>query len=99
MEQLDKILPVLKMLTEKSPDEFTEDELALVTILFEALPLLEQARLLLGNNLIHQATKFYLHIEEQAKAGNEEARKVYESLRPSYLAALREDLDSKESQN
>ncbi len=35
-----------------------------------------------------QANAYYQHVKKLAEEGNEEARKVYEQLRPSYQASL-----------
>ena len=81
----------------------TQDEADLIA---EILPKIQDmaqrfsdAELLLSHKLLIKANAFFFHVKKLAEEGNEEAKKVYEELLPSYLASQKERLDGLESQN
>lgn len=91
---LDKIMATLQKLSNKpelNPDELAvmaEIEMSLKTI----MPKVVAMQQVLGESLVRQSNAFYLHIKQKAEEGDEEAKKVYEELKPLYQASLKSNL-------
>ncbi|MCF8460415.1 MAG: hypothetical protein K9G46_06805 [Flavobacteriales bacterium] len=98
MESLEKILPAVNQLHEKSKYEpLTAEELELLNSIQPALELLKQtmddAQLLLGNSLLVAANAQFFHYKKLAEEGNEDARKAYERLLPGFKKAMGPSID------
>jgi hypothetical protein len=72
--------------------ELTPEEMALfIRIVDTVKTTLENTNRLKSiseESIYRQANIYYYHVKKLAEEGNEEARKVYEQLRPSYQATL-----------
>ena len=60
---------------------------------YELETFLLKAKLEVDNRLVRKSAAYYYHVKELAEAGDAEARKVYEDLRPSFEAYLRSSIE------
>ena len=72
--------------------EFTPEEMALFIRITDTvkttLENTNRLKRISEESIYRQANIYYYHVKKLAEEGNEEARKVYEQLRPSYQATL-----------
>lgn len=98
MDSLDSLLPVVNELSEKAKNEpLTAEEWGLLEEIKPFLEQLEQglsdASLLANHELVGQTTEYFFHLKKQAEEGNEEARKIYEEMAPSFRKSILPDTD------
>jgi len=94
LKKLEEFLPIFERVAAMPEGERTSEEKEILSRLADIIPELQLVSNIMGNNAVHQATKYYHYIEYLAKTGKHpEAIKIYEDLRPVYLAAVKEDLD------
>ncbi len=93
-EQMDKLLDGLQLLTSKP--NLTEAEMAMLEKLKEKIPPIAEKinamKATLDESVIRQSNAYYQHIKKLAEEGNEDAKKIYEDLKPAYQAMLKEQL-------
>lgn len=85
----EQIAILVKTLTKmlENPDKSPEDIAALNEIRTQLQPLIQtfqDMQLILHENLVRQTTTFYHEMKKLAAEGNEDAKKVYEELKPAY---------------
>lgn len=98
MDSLELLLPAVTKLHEKSKHEpLSTQEQELIEEMLPAFELLLQAvsdaKLLLGHEIVGQTTEYFFHLKKLAEEGNEEARKAYEALAPSFRKSIQPDID------
>jgi hypothetical protein len=100
-----KILELIQPLSEKikAGEELSEDELQIFLYarrtINEARERFEDMESLLAHNRFIQADAIFFHFKKLADQGNEEAKKAYEQLLPSYHSAHQMDFDLPEPLN
>ena len=99
IKKIDKYLPqiedaVTKLTQKKERTEEEEGQLKqLADMVLKVKQYMEDAQLVLGDKLYRQSVAYYFHVKELSEKGNEEAKKVYEHLKPLYDAGLLKDLN------
>jgi hypothetical protein len=100
-EDMDKLVEHLETITEaalklKAKPSLTWEEAELLqrikTITQKTVKNINDMKLVLGESSRRQAYAYYLHVKKLAEAGNADAIKVYEELKPGYQASLRSDM-------
>ena len=72
---------------EKLTDEEKEKFHTVAAMILKVKDSFEDMQLILGHNLGIQADAYYFHVKKLAEEGNDEAKKVYEELKPLYEKA------------
>jgi hypothetical protein len=105
IDSFHKILELIQPLSDKikAGEELTEDELKIFIYarktINEAREKFEDMESLLAHNRFIQADAIFFHFKKLTEQGNEEAKKAYEQLLPSFRAAHSEDFDLPDSLN
>lgn len=90
---------ILAKILSKQPEEMTETDKNALSEAGKILPRLIQAiedtRLILGESLRRDAYSIYQHIKKQAEEGDPNAIEANNNLKPSYEAAMLEDLQGR----
>ena len=96
LQELEELAEVIKSL-QKDPNHNPEELELLAEELkkrvYELDTFLLKAKLEVDNRLVRKSAAYYYHVKELAEAGDAEARKVYEDLRPSFEAYLRSSIE------
>ncbi len=103
-ESIDLLAKELKNIQEKAKYESLtkEEKKFLIQVkkrLKDISQQMEDTMLVLGHSLIMQANDYMFRLKQEAAKGNEEAKKLYEQLYPSYRAALEEEATDPELLN
>ncbi len=103
-DNLEKLIPFIEMLTEKARyEKLNKEEEEMAAKIVETLKHLQQsfsdANLLIFNDLFTKSNAYFFHVKKLAEEGNEDARKVYEKLLPSFKKAMGEGDKSPEQNN
>lgn len=92
---MDMIMGILKKVI-ANPDKTAVDNEIIFKSLEILLPMVEKIKAffdILGHSSLRKANAFYEHVKKLSLEGNEEAKVVYENLRPGYQAMLKENMD------
>lgn len=93
--QLEPITGEMMKLKEQKIRTTEEEELLknYAVVLERSMQYISDMQALLGDKLYRKATAYYFHLKDLAEKGNEEARAVYEKLKPLYEDSLKENMD------
>ena len=100
IKRIDKYMPIIEdavtKLTQKKEHTEQEEDLLkrFADMVLKIKQYTEDAQLVLGDKLYRQSVAYYFHVKELGEKGNEEAKKIYEDLKPQYDAGLLKDLDN-----
>jgi len=76
----------------------TDEEIALIyethKVLNELIESAKNSQLIIGANLLQTSQAFYDNVKNLAEAGDEQAKKIYEELKPLYQAMLQSQIDN-----
>lgn len=88
------LLEAVERLTSKK--ELTKNEMEMLADIRKGMPVvIEQLRIMQGilqENLFRKSAMYYEHVKKLALEGNEDARKIYEDLKITYQAALKNNI-------
>jgi len=103
-ESIETLAPFLERLIEKARYEKLSDEEQelfnkITATLQQVQQSLSDANLLIFNDLFAKSHAYFFHVKKLAEEGNEDARKVYEKLLPSFKQAMGEGDKSPKTNN
>jgi hypothetical protein len=98
MESLEMIIPAVNQRHEKAEHEpLSAEELELLNKMEHAIEQVKQttsdAQLLRANDLFTKSTAQFFHLKKLAEEGNEDARKAYEEMLPSFKKVMEPNLN------
>ncbi|MGE0636566.1 MAG: hypothetical protein AB7P01_09000 [Bacteroidia bacterium] len=101
---IESLVPAMEMLMEKARNEkLTDEEQDIFDKIVATFQLVQQTlsdtNLLIFNDLFAKSNAYFFHVKKLAEEGNEDARKVYEKLLPSFKKAMGEGNKSPEQNN
>lgn len=92
MEKVARAVKEYAAMSYRAPDEEMEYQ-KLIELLKEGLPVIQQVRDYLGEELYRNAVAYFYSIKEKAMAGDQTALAIYNDLDPDFEKALMSQID------